>query len=210
MRRTTPEERELFRTAVSRGVAPARPAVKKRRPHKPRPAKHAAEADEPAEPAGKRRATREERALFEAALAGQVPVRKPAVAKAKPPAPPAKPGPQKALTGLDGHTARKLRRGEIAPAARLDLHGLTEASAHRALKAFVLAAHGRGDRLVLVVTGKGGVSPDPERPRGVLKALVPRWLAEAPMAKLIAEMRWAHIRHGGEGALYVYLRKAKA
>ena len=211
MRRVTPEEREQFRTAVSRGVAAARPPAKKRRPHKHRPAEHAAEAAEPAKDAsGKRRTTRDERELFQAVVAGHSPVRKPAAAKAKTPAAPAKPVPQKSPAGLDGNTARKLKRGEIAPAAKLDLHGLTEASAHRALKAFVLSAHGRGDRLVLVVTGKGGVSADPERPRGVLKSLVPRWLDEAPMAKLIAEMRWAHIRHGGEGALYVYLRKAKA
>jgi len=155
-----------------------------------------------------RRTTEEERALFKAVLEGKEPVKKAPARKTAAKAAAAKAKAAKTPSGLDGNTARRLRRGEIAPAAKLDLHGLTEAAAHRTLLAFVQAAHKRGDRLVLVVTGKGGVSPDPERRRGVLKHMVPRWLDEAPLARLIAEKRWAHIRHGGEGALYVYLRKA--
>jgi DNA-nicking Smr family endonuclease len=119
-------------------------------------------------------------------------------------------------SGLDGRTAERLRRGQLEPQARLDLHGMTEAAAHRVLARFVQAAQVRGDRLVLVVTGKGGKPPPDDaafdleldrRARGVLKMMVPRWLAEPSLAPLVADARPAHRRHGGDGALYVYLRK---
>lgn len=116
----------------------------------------------------------------------------------------------KPRSGVDGNTKRKLERGEMSPTAKLDLHGLTESAAHGTLLTFLLAAHRRGDRLVLIVTGKGAkTEPDSlfERGRGVLRQMVPRWLEEAPMAAIIADKRWAHRRHGGEGALYIYLRK---
>lgn len=210
MRRTTKEERELFRAALSGPSKTARTAPKKRR-HKEtvhRQHRRVDEAHEAAEGgAAKRRATKEERELFLAVISDQPPV-KSAPARKHAATPAAKRSAPKTPTGLDGNTRRKLTRGEIAPTAKLDLHGMTEAAAHRALSAFVLAAHRRGDRLALIVTGKGGASKDGGR--GVLKAMVPRWLEEAPMAKVIAEKRWAHIRHGGEGALYVYLRKPKA
>jgi DNA-nicking Smr family endonuclease len=203
MRRTTKEERELFQAALLAPIGLRKtPAPKPKRKTRAA-AKSPAPPDEPAEPSGKRRTTREERALFEATLSGRASPKKTS-AKTKS-VPPPKPQPPRIPTGLDGNTARKLKRGELAPTAKLDLHGLTEAAAHRTLTAFVLAAHRRGDRLVLIVTGKG----DPQRGPGVLKLMVPRWLDEAPMAKLIAEKRWAHLRHGGEGALYVYLRKQK-
>ena len=210
MRRTTKEERELFRAALS-GPTPRIMATPKKRQRKEPAHRKPSKSDravEPGEPEaiGKRRATKDECALFLAVVLDQASVKKPAAPKKHAvPAAVKRPAPKPA-TGLDGNTSRKLTRGEIAPVAKLDLHGLTEAAAHRALSAFVLAAHRRGDRLVLVVTGKGAKS---DRGRGVLKAMVPRWLEEAPMAKAIAEKRWAHIRHGGEGALYVYLRKAK-
>ncbi|HUO98828.1 MAG TPA: Smr/MutS family protein [Rhizomicrobium sp.] len=210
-RTTTDEERALFRAALH---APLRPRAAPKHPHRKRAARKAAlkaapapEPDDPPHQPGKRRATREERALFEQAVAGHAPVGKTAPVRHKTPPPQTKPQPPKSPAGLDGNTARKLRRGEIAPDTRLDLHGMTEAAAHRALTAFVLAAHMRGDRLALVVTGKG--SPDPKAQRGILKLMVPRWLEEAPLAKLVAEKRLAHVRHGGDGALYVYLRKAK-
>ena len=95
---------------------------------------------------------------------------------------------------------------------KLDLHGLTENAAHRALCSFLQTAHKRGDRLVRVVTGKGARAPDEPfdlkpRSRGVLKTMVPRWLGEPQFMRLIADTRYAHRRHGGDGALYVYLRK---
>ena len=117
-----------------------------------------------------------------------------------------------ATGGLDGSTAERLRRGAVEPQARLDLHGYTEDQAHRALLLFLRSAKMRGLRLVLVVTGKGrATSPDEpfdmSASRGALKASVPRWLKEPGFAALIAGAQGAHRRHGGAGALYIYLRK---
>lgn len=119
--------------------------------------------------------------------------------------------------GLDGNTTERLRKGQLDPEARLDLHGMTESAAHRALITFLRAASARGLRLVLIVTGKGKpIAPDAPfdlelagRARGVLNAMTPRWLAEPELAGFVADTRPSHRRHGGGGALYVYLRKSK-
>ena len=162
----------------------------------------------------RRHTTDEERELFHAVLSGKALHRKsrlqPKISHVKL----AQKKTQATPTGVDGRTSERLRRGIIAPDSKLDLHGLTESAAHRALWSFLQAAHRRGDRLVLVVTGKGAPSSDepfdPEqRSRGVLKTMVPRWLREPQFAHLIADLRGAHSRHGGDGALYVYLRKIK-
>jgi DNA-nicking Smr family endonuclease len=118
-------------------------------------------------------------------------------------------------SGIDGGTAERMRRGTLEPDARLDLHGYTESDAHRVLLLFLRSAQMRGHRLILVVTGKGkAIPPDAPfdmelngRSRGILKSAVPRWLAEPDFAGLVAERRAAHRRHGGDGALYIYLRK---
>jgi DNA-nicking Smr family endonuclease len=162
----------------------------------------------------RRHTTDEERELFRAVLSERTPHKKP---RPQPKTSAVKPAAKKAQstpTGVDGRTGKRLRRGEIAPDSKLDLHGLTESAAHRALWSFLQSAHKRGDRLVLVVTGKGaraagGPFDLEQRSRGVLKTMVPRWLSEPQFSRLIAEMRGAHRRHGGDGALYVYLRKAK-
>jgi DNA-nicking Smr family endonuclease len=120
--------------------------------------------------------------------------------------------------GLDGRTDEKLRRGLLDPQGKLDLHGYTEAAAHQALLNFLKGARTRGAKLVLVVTGRGPKHDEDapfdlgfdRGPRWVLKAAVPRWLKEPEFAGLVAGARQAHRRHGGEGALYVYLRKARA
>ena len=160
----------------------------------------------------RRRTTDEERELFRAVVSGKALHNKPAP---RPPSAKPKPATKKSPAttgGVDGRTAERLRRGTIAPDSKLDLHGLTESAAHRALGTFLQAAHRRGDRLVLVVTGNGARAADDPfglepRSRGVLKTMVPRWLAEPQFARLIADLRAAHLRHGGGGALYVYLRK---
>ncbi len=109
---------------------------------------------------------------------------------------------------------RQLAKGRLAVDARLDLHGLRQDEAHRALEAFLAGAHARGHRHVLVVTGKGGATRDEEpgpfyerRDRGVLKRLVPHWLSEPAFRQLVLGFGPAHARHGGEGALYVRLRR---
>jgi DNA-nicking Smr family endonuclease len=151
-----------------------------------------------------RHVSEDEKILFRKSVAEANPR---AVLKAKVKKAVAKP---KAL-GLDGHTRERLKRGDSAPQARLDLHGMTQGAAHRALLSFLLKAHKKGFRLALVVTGRG--NPDKEnpawavKPHGVLKEMVPRWLNEGDFSAFITGTAPAHIRHGGEGALYVYLRK---
>jgi DNA-nicking Smr family endonuclease len=115
-------------------------------------------------------------------------------------------------TKLDGNTAEKLKRGALDPQARVDLHGLTEARAHQRLLAFLRGAHRQGVRLVLVITGVGNPRREEgaewmSSPHGVLKQMVPRWLNEREFAALVSGSGSAHRRHGGDGALYVYLRK---
>jgi DNA-nicking Smr family endonuclease len=160
----------------------------------------------------RRKTTHEERVLFEETiaearpLAPVAPATVPAVHKHK-----AAPG----VSGLDGRTDEKLRRGLLEPDARLDLHGFTERDAHHALLLFLRTAQMRRHKLVLVITGKGArLAPDAPfdmelnyRSRGILKAVVPRWLREPSFAGIVAGTRAAHNKHGGEGALYVYLRK---
>ena len=115
-------------------------------------------------------------------------------------------------SGINGATQERLRRGLMEPDARIDLHGMTQQAAHRTLFTWLKSAHKSGHRLVLVITGKGNPKNDENAPwmtspHGVLKQMVPRWLNEAELAPLIASVRPAHARHGGGGALYVYLRK---
>jgi len=120
-------------------------------------------------------------------------------------------------TGIDGNTTERLRRGQLEPEARLDLHGLTESAAHRTLLLFLKTAMARRHKLVLVVTGKGRPQAEDApfdmelnlRSRGVLKSAVPRWLNEKEFAGLVAGTRAAHKKHGGEGAMYIYLRKGR-
>lgn len=171
----------------------------------------------------KRETSEEEVALFRETFRDVRPYKAPApkkpaakVEKAVAEAKPSPPRPRPLQPGLDGRTAERLRRGQLEPQSRLDLHGMTEAAAHSALASFLYRAHAQGARLVLVVTGKG-LKPQADyepfdlelhgRARGVLKLMVPRWLREATLAPLVADVQSAHRRHGGGGALYIYLRK---
>jgi DNA-nicking Smr family endonuclease len=113
---------------------------------------------------------------------------------------------------MDRNRFAKLRKGRLAPEARIDLHGLTIAQAHPRLTQFIFDAVARERRLVLVITGKGKSKADhgpiPER-HGVLRHQVPHWLNTAPLKPHILQIAEAHIRHGGQGAYYVYLRRAR-
>ena len=117
------------------------------------------------------------------------------------------------LSTFDRKAARKLRQGHFEIEARIDLHGMRQHEAHNALRGFLHSAFRRGQRWVLVITGKGG----PRRPRdeddmfgvaerGVLKKNVPMWLAEPELRAIVVSFTSAAISHGGEGALYVQLR----
>lgn len=109
---------------------------------------------------------------------------------------------------MDAKLHRRLAQGKVAPEARLDLHGMTLAEAHPALIGFLLSCHGKGRRLVLVITGKGkgDHGPLPTRP-GALRHQVPHWLHMPPLGAVVQQVKPAHYRHGGEGAYYVYLRR---
>lgn len=111
---------------------------------------------------------------------------------------------------MDKKSFTKMKRGKLVPEDRIDLHGMTLDRAHPALTRFILGAHSRGLRLVLVITGKGKTKEDdgpiPVR-RGVLKHNVPQWLSMPPLNAVILQVTQANIRHGGTGAYYVYLRR---
>ncbi len=131
-------------------------------------------------------------------------------AAAKAPTRPAPP-----IADFDRKKARKIRSGQVDIEARIDLHGMRQDEAHGALVAFLRRCHGKGQRWVLVITGKGKASDDDrdtpfdmtrERGRGVLKRNVPRWLEEPDLRAIVVSFTVAGIGHGGEGALYVHLR----
>jgi len=115
--------------------------------------------------------------------------------------------------GLDHKTAEKLRKGQMLIEGRLDLHGMTQIQAREALEGFILRAQLGGKRCVLVITGKGaGVNGrrDPLSPgQGVLKQNVPLWLEEGLLRPVVLKCVKARPRDGGEGALYVLLRRQR-
>jgi DNA-nicking Smr family endonuclease len=100
-----------------------------------------------------------------------------------------------------------LSRGRKEIDARLDLHGMTQTRAHRALFGFLQRAHHDGLTFVLVITGKGKIGSESER--GVLRRQVPQWLGLPEFRSLVVGFEEAHIGHGGEGALYVRVRRAR-
>lgn len=113
---------------------------------------------------------------------------------------------------MDRKTFTRMKRGKERPEAKLDLHGMTVDRAHPALTRFILSAQASGKRLVLVVTGKGKHRDDGApipKPFGILRHQVPQWLALQPLSQAVLQVTSAHIAHGGGGAYYVYLRRAR-
>lgn len=139
------------------------------------------------------------------------------------PSPPSAPLPPKLredrrgrVAGLDRRTAERLRRGQYPIEARLDLHGMTQDQAHRALALFVRQCHAAGKRCVLVITGKGGrqrPSDDGpyvnQEPPGILKRRVPEWLRQADLAPMVLSVASAAPSHGGAGAMYLLLKRRR-
>ncbi|MGB7287241.1 MAG: Smr/MutS family protein [Salaquimonas sp.] len=111
---------------------------------------------------------------------------------------PSKPG---LASSIDDNTARKLLKGRVSIDGRIDLHGMTQTQAHNVLKNFLIDSYHSGFRMVLVITGKGRMN------EGVLKNAVPNWLNEPALSLYASAFRRAHVTHGGEGALYVRIRK---
>jgi len=139
--------------------------------------------------------------------------------KSKPPVPlhprPAAGGPPprsgEDRVGLDTAWERKVARGTLAPDFTLDLHGHTLAAAHYRLDHGLTQARALGARVVLLITGKPRPTEAADRGerRGAIRAKVLDWLAAGPHASSIAAVRHAHRRHGGEGALYLVLKRAR-
>lgn len=124
------------------------------------------------------------------------------------PSPPPRPSKPAAppLAPLGRRERTKLSRGRSQIEARLDLHGMTQVRAHHALSNFLQRAHHDGLTFVLVITGKGKAGGE----SGVLRRQVPQWLSLPEFRSLVVGFEEAHIGHGGEGALYVRIRRAKA
>ena len=110
------------------------------------------------------------------------------------------------FSGIDRASAERLKRGLHQIDARLDLHGRTQAEAHRALATFIHTSSEAGRRCVLVITGRGLGPSGP----GVLKSAVPRWLEEVGLRRKILAIAPAQPRDGGAGALYLLLRRRRA
>jgi DNA-nicking Smr family endonuclease len=164
----------------------------------------------------------DERVLWRAVTTTIAPLkgRKPGIAEAADPAPvaaaargkpskatPLAPSPQRVtpppLATLDRRTKQRIARGRTEIDGRLDLHGLTQAEAHAVLARFLHQAQARAAKVVLVITGKGGEG------RGVLKRQVPFWLESTELRSLVIGFENAGTGHGGEGALYVRVRRGR-
>jgi DNA-nicking Smr family endonuclease len=184
--------------------------------------------DLPASPR-RRSLSEEERALWDSVARQVKPLRKKvragkaaALTSEPPPAKPAPsprplpstqvPKPSKSavppLAPLGRRERSKLSRGRSEIDARLDLHGMTQSRAHRVLLGFLQRAHHEGHTFVLVITGKGKVAGG-ESERGVLRRQVPQWLSSPELRPLVVGFEEAHIGHGGEGALYVRIRRGR-
>jgi DNA-nicking Smr family endonuclease len=185
----------------------------------------------PAPPRRRRPLSEEERALWESVAKQIKPLRKkhravkvhaepspvetPAAAKSVPPPKPASPAKLPRLSRpeapplapLGRRERSQLSRGRKDIDARLDLHGMTQTRAHRALFGFLQRAHGDGMTFVLIITGKGKMGSESER--GVLRRQVPQWLSLPEFRSLVVGFEEAHIGHGGEGALYVRIRRSR-
>ena len=181
-RRLSAEERALWRN-VTRAIKPMRPEMA----HTIAPAPLAEKAPVPAP---------------------VPPLALPQKPKARPAARPAPPP----LAPLGRRMRGRVARGNEPIDGRLDLHGLTQDQAFDTLLGFLRAAQTRHAKLVLVITGKGARSRSSDfsgDARGVLRTLVPRWLAMPDFRPLVVAFETAHSGHGGEGALYVRLRRRR-
>jgi len=196
-RSVTPEEAEVWRDAT-RTLEPLRGKPRTGTARAEAPASGAARASAP--PVGQRASARTGELAGE--LAGER-------------VGPATPTPPRCLPGFDRRRARAIAAGRRAIGARLDLHGADQRAARTLLAAFLHEAQASGHTTVLVITGKGTGSEPPDRlarllgmsARGVLREMVPLWLAEPDLRDLVVSFTAAGARHGGTGALYVQLRK---
>ena len=115
--------------------------------------------------------------------------------------------------GIEPNLKQRLQRGRVEIDGTIDLHGMRQVEAHAALTRFIHARSARGDRTLLVITGKGlkKLSDDAAViiERGVLRAMLPIWLSEPGLGPLVAGWDIATQHHGGDGAFYVRLRRER-
>lgn len=111
------------------------------------------------------------------------------------------------LQPLDRNFLKKMKQGKVQVEARLDLHGMTQDQAFAALRQFIPSSYAQGKKILLIITGKGGMAlGEDDRPKGILKQNVPKWLQTfSEVLSVSAAMK----PHGGDGALYVVLRRQK-
>jgi DNA-nicking Smr family endonuclease len=178
------DEDEALWARVAETLEPLK--TRGRRRSSPRPADQ-----DPAEAAPPRRNTKADR---DVAANARLPAPAAPSQDAKPPK----------LAEFDRRQMRKLGGGQREIEARLDLHGLRQSEAHAALRVFLQRCFAKRLRLVLVITGKGRAGDDGDR--GVLRRNVPRWLDEPEVRAIVVGFGAAHVRHGGDGALYIQLR----
>jgi len=122
---------------------------------------------------------------------------------------PHRPGRMPALSPIVRKDKHRLARGNMAVDARIDLHGMTQMQAYGALRRLLQRCQANGAKFVLVITGKGVPDALPSG-RGVLRRQVPMWLALPEFRRYVLGFDVADTGHGGEGALYVRVRRANA
>jgi DNA-nicking Smr family endonuclease len=118
---------------------------------------------------------------------------------------------------MNRRAVRQVASGKVAIDARLDLHGMRQRDARAELHAFLRAAQARALKTVLIITGKGDAAAERDHlasafgktPRGILRRSVPQWLEEPELRSVVLSYTSAGTRHGGDGALYVQLRKSR-
>ena len=115
--------------------------------------------------------------------------------------PPVHQKPKDAQQWIDKKTSRNISKGKITIDGRLDLHGFTQQQAHNMLYDYIENAYYVGKRTILVITGKGNLG------RGVLRENVPKWLGDHAFRHLVSGYTNSNSSHGGEGALYVRIKK---
>ena len=114
--------------------------------------------------------------------------------------------PRKTPSGISASQADKLKKGKIRPERTIDLHGFTQFRAHSYINEELLKCYKSNTRSILIITGKKFGKMGAE---GVLKREVPKWLNLSPLKEVILMTSWATPRDGGEGALYVLLRRVR-
>ena len=185
----SPEDRDLW-AKVTKTLTPLHPA----RASQPDPDDFAAALDAPTPSSERKRNT-------------ETAIRSPLPAPSAPKPPP--------LHQLEHRYRKKLVRGVKPIDGRIDLHGLTQHQAHDRLRGFLHHAQASGYKVVLVITGKGGRSDERDfshgyrDERGVLRRVVPQWLAMPDLRSVVIGYEEAHVTHGGSGALYVRIRRRR-